>query len=100
MVAADLNRDTFLQMARAAFRIERVRLIEQDGPSVEQIARLPSRWKHHGSIWQPDGERFDIWVNWDDKVRIEHNGEVILRMSAPAGAILRAIDDRRMANGR
>jgi hypothetical protein len=79
-------------------RLERHRLLPEEGKEIDHIARPASRWVHDSSIWQ-DGERFDIWINWDDCVRIEHDGKVILRMWAPAGEILRAIEHRRKARG-
>lgn len=85
-------------LATNTVHLERVRLIPPEGPTIDHIARRAPQWRHHHSFWQ-GGVRFDIWINWDDRVQVEHNGEVILKMWAPAGEIFRAIEDRRKVNG-
>ena len=70
---------------------ERVRLLEG---TWRDIAYPPVRWKHHGSFAQ-DGRRFDIWLNWDGRARIECEGEIVLRFWAPAAQIFRDIEKRR-----
>lgn len=75
--------------------LQRVRF---DESSPQRIAYPRYPWTHHDSIVQ-DGERFDIWLHWDGRARIEHDGQVILRMWAPAAEIFRAITDRRQASG-
>lgn len=103
MHAADLAptrvRDTFSATLdqRLFFQMERHRLLPAE-PDIKHIAYLPPRWRHHASFWQDD-LRFDIWINWDDCVRIEHDGQVILKMRPPAGEVFRAIEDRRKATG-
>lgn len=77
--------------------IERVRLLPTE-VTIEHIAYPPPRWKHHDSFGH-DGLRFDIWINWDDQVRIEHDSQVVLKMASPAGEIFRAIECRRQARG-
>lgn len=92
--------DGFIAMMRSMhplFRMERVRFVEPGNVPIEHIATPPPRWHHHESF-MCDGLRFDVWINWDGRVRIEHDGEIILAMWAPAGDILRDIEARRQAN--
>lgn len=67
-------------------------------PTAQDVAYAPLRWTHESSFWD-NGERFDVWVNWDDRVRIECNGEVVLKFWAPAGSIFRGMEMRRKARG-
>ncbi len=96
--AANLTEDSLLEAmrsVRASFHMERCRLVV-DPPTVAYIATPPSRWHHHESF-MCEGLRFDVWINWDGRARIEHDGEIILAMWAPAGDILRDIEARRQA---
>ena len=46
------------------------------------------------SFWQ-DGRQFDVWINWDGRVRIEWcEGEIVLSMWYHAGEIITRINDR------
>ena len=72
---------------------ERVRLRTAE-VTIDDVARPPSRWKHDGSFWQ-DGRQFDVWINWDGRVRIEWcEGEIVLSMWYHAGEIITRINDR------
>lgn len=77
--------------------VERVRLVGFD--AIRDVAYPRYSWKHHCSYWDEAGDRYDIWLHWDGRARIEHDGEVILRMWAPAADIFRGIEDRRQARG-
>ncbi len=77
---------------------ERVRLRTAE-VTIDDVARPPLRWKHDGSFWQ-DGRQFDVWINWDGRVRIECEGEIVLSMWYPAGEIIGRINDRHKARQR
>lgn len=102
-VASDLSKQSLDVLRKVVyetpfhyFHMERCRLIE-DPPTMWDIARMGNRWIHHDSFLDK-GRRVDIWINWDNRVKFECKGKVILRMWCPAGEILQGIEDRKRAN--
>jgi hypothetical protein len=73
-----------------SWQFERIRI---RGKSAKDIATPPNRWDHWGSFFE-DGGQFDIWVNWDGRVKIECEHRVVLQMWAPAGEIFKSMDFR------
>jgi hypothetical protein len=61
--------------------------------TLDDVARPPSRWKHDGSF-QQDSRWFEVWINWDGRVRIECDGVIVLSMWYPAGEIISRVNDR------
>ena len=101
--ASDLSSESFDGLRKIVFEtpfhyfhLERCRLLNNP-PTIEDIARHSNRWTHYNSFMD-NGERFDIWINWDKRVKIECNGKIVLQMWAPAGEILQSIDERSKAN--
>lgn len=81
----------------APFRFERVRLVPEDVTAIDIAKPRSYRWHNHNNFTQ-DGLLFEVWINWDGRVRIECEGEIILRMWCPAGEIFEGMDRREKAS--
>lgn len=73
----------------------------REEPTARDIAHHSDyRWRTNIASFQQDGKWYAIWVSWDGCVRIECEGEVILRLWYPAAEIFAAMVARQQATSR